>query len=364
MKKTISIVLLLLVTVGMYAQDGINYKALIKDNLGAVVASQTIDVKFTIIADTGPTDVYVETHTGATTDANGIVILTIGEGTSSDTFADIDWGSDTHSLKVEIDIEQDASFVDMGTTQFMSVPYALHAKTAESVTNESQTFEQVLVVGNDANGNDLINTGQIVIGTATPNTESSMEIATPLPVIFPSMTQNEVNAIVTPVEGMVQFNTDARKLQVYAMLTDNAEIFNEIYSGSELSDEFCIDQIITSPIDGQIIAIELLLKDGIYGPGPHNIDFLGAGLEQFTIPSYSSFTWFTFNLATPIPVNAGGQRFLTFCAALETTFATNSNYPNGQCFQAGNSTPSAQDDLVFRVHIQPNPGSFGWQNMN
>ena len=135
MKKTISIVLLLLVTVGMYAQDGINYKALIKDNLGAVVASQTIDVKFTIISETGPTDVYLETHTGATTDANGIVILTIGDGTSSDTFADIDWSSDTHSLKVEIDIEQDASFVDLGTTQFMAVPYALHAKTAESVTS-------------------------------------------------------------------------------------------------------------------------------------------------------------------------------------------------------------------------------------
>jgi hypothetical protein len=136
MKKTISIVLLLLVTLGMYAQEGINYKALIKDNLGAVLASQTIDVKFTIIADTGPTDVYLETHTGATTDANGIVILTIGDGTPNNgVFTDIDWGSNTHSLKVEIDIEQDGSFVDLGTTQFMAVPYALHAKTAESVTS-------------------------------------------------------------------------------------------------------------------------------------------------------------------------------------------------------------------------------------
>jgi hypothetical protein len=126
MKKAISIVLLLLVTVGMYAQDGINYKALIKDNLGAVVASQTIDVRFSIIADTGPTNVYVETHTGATTDANGIVILAIGDGTAnSGVFSDIDWGSDKHSLKVAIDIEQDGTFVDLGTTQFMAVPYAL-----------------------------------------------------------------------------------------------------------------------------------------------------------------------------------------------------------------------------------------------
>jgi hypothetical protein len=39
---------------------------------------------------------------------------------------------------------------------------------------------------------------------------------------FPSMTQTQVNAILAPVEGM-QFNADAHKLQVYAMLTDNAK---------------------------------------------------------------------------------------------------------------------------------------------
>ena len=152
MKKTISIVLLLLVAVGMYAQDGINYKALIKDNLGAVVASQTIDVKFTIIADTGPTDVYVETHTGATTDANGIVILTIGSVITPTlgVFADIAWSSDTHSLKVEIDIEQDASFVDMGTTQFMSAPYALQANTATTATELTGGIDQAYIAALEA----------------------------------------------------------------------------------------------------------------------------------------------------------------------------------------------------------------------
>ena len=228
---------------------------------------------------------------------------------------------------------------------------------------QAQNIEQVLTVGNDANGKDLVNTGKIAIGTATPNAQASMEIATALPVIFPQMTQTQVNAL-TPVEGMVQFNKDAHKLQVYAMLTDNAEVFNEIYSGSSLTDEFCIDQLFSSPIDGQIVAIELLLKDGIHGPGPHNIDFLGASFETFTIPSFSEFTWFTFNLANPISVNAGGTTSFTLCMASRNTFATNNNYPNGRCPQAGVSTPSAQDDLVFRIHIQPNPGSFGWQNMH
>ena len=367
MKKLYTLLAAVVITASTFAQapEKMSYQAVVRNSSDLLISNQAVGIQISILQ-TSPmgTAVYVETHT-PTTNINGLVTLEIGDGTVvSGDFTTIDWSADSYFIKTETDPTGGTMYTITGTSQLLSVPYALHAKTAEAVTNESQTIEQVLVLGNDANGNDLIDTGQIGIGTATPNTESSMEIATPLPVIFPSMTQNEINAIATPVEGMVQFNEDAHKLQVYAMLTDNADIFNEIYSGSELTDEFCIDQSIVSPIDGQIVAIELLLKDGIYGPGPHIIDFFGAGFEQFTIPSYSSFTWFTFNLATPISVNAGGTKSLNFCRAQETTFATNSNYPNGECFQAGFSTPSAQDDLVFRVHIQPNPGSFGWQNMN
>jgi hypothetical protein len=49
---------------------------------------------------------------------------------------------------------------------------------------------------------------------------------------------------------MVQFNADAHKLQVYAMLTDNAEIFNEIYIGTKRPFSF-INQSFTS-YDGQV----------------------------------------------------------------------------------------------------------------
>lgn len=112
-------------------------------------------------------------------------------------------------------------------------------------------------------------------------------------------------------------------------------------------------------------AIELLVKDGNRGPGPHDIDFFGSmGYEQFTIPSYSSFTWFTFKLATPKPVNAGVQTFLSFCNVWQTTFATNSSYLNGSSHEASASTPNVQGDLLFRIHSQPIPGSCGWQNMN
>ena len=163
MKTVLIFLAAVLIAFTATAQQGINYKALIKDNLGNVVANQTIDVRFTIIADTGPTNVYVETHTGVATDANGIVILNIGEGTTSDVFTDIAWGSDTHALKVEIDIEQDASFVDMGTTQFMAVPYALQAETATTASNvtglealdEGNGIGRRLVGKNPANYGDI-----------------------------------------------------------------------------------------------------------------------------------------------------------------------------------------------------------------
>ncbi|MCX7549232.1 hypothetical protein, partial [Xanthomarina sp. F2636L] len=41
---------------------------------------------------------------------------------------------DDHFLKVEIDIAGGSAFVDMGTTQFKTVPYAINAETANNVT--------------------------------------------------------------------------------------------------------------------------------------------------------------------------------------------------------------------------------------
>jgi hypothetical protein len=112
-------------SISSFAQNGINYKAVIKDNLGNVVVSSSISIQFTVLE--GTTAVYRETHSPITDD-NGIVIANIGEGTPNlGTFTAIDWGSDDHFLKVELDSAGGTNYVDMGTTQFMSVPYAINA---------------------------------------------------------------------------------------------------------------------------------------------------------------------------------------------------------------------------------------------
>ena len=129
--KTILHIMVFFLFGTIFAQQGINYKAIVKDGSGNVVANDLIQVQFTILQ--GATSVYQETHS-PTTDANGIVIISIGEGIPiSGTFSTIDWSADDHYLNVQINTG--GGLTDMGTTQFMAVPYAIHAKTAESVSS-------------------------------------------------------------------------------------------------------------------------------------------------------------------------------------------------------------------------------------
>lgn len=129
-----------LISLSTFAQQGINYKALIKDNLGNVVANQNITVQFTILKGVAQTNVYQETHS-PTTDANGIVILNIGEGTTSDDFSTIGWSNADHFLNMQVDTG--SGLTDMGTTQFMSVPYALSAANVTGL----ETIDEGIGVG-------------------------------------------------------------------------------------------------------------------------------------------------------------------------------------------------------------------------
>ena len=152
MRKLVLVAALLCASI-TFAQQGINYKALIKDANNAVVANQSITVQFSILQGVAQTNVYQETHT-PTTDANGIIIVNIGEGTvDSGVFNDIDWASDDHFLNTQINTG--SGLIDMGTTGFKTVPYALSAKTAESAANVTG-----LETIDEGNGNGLVKVGR------------------------------------------------------------------------------------------------------------------------------------------------------------------------------------------------------------
>lgn len=210
--KTISklvLALSMLITLSVTAQQGINYKALIKDGSGNVIANDLIVVQFTILQGVAETNVYQETFT-PTTDANGIVILNIGEGTIvSGVFSDIDWGSDTHALKVEINTG--GGLIDMGTTQFKTVPYALSSA-------DNQWFK----TGNDI---ENTNTGKVAVnGSLEVGTTINLELGT---------TVNEIS-----IDGTLADNSDDAIPTEKAVKTyvDNSNFNNTVTKIDDLTD--------------------------------------------------------------------------------------------------------------------------------
>lgn len=108
--------------------QGINYQAVARNAKGSLLSSQTVNVRFSILSG-GPngTVLYTEKHSTATTSL-GLFTLSIGKGTPEQgTFAAIPWSDGNHYLKVLLDAQNNGNFVDIGTSPFLSVPYALYA---------------------------------------------------------------------------------------------------------------------------------------------------------------------------------------------------------------------------------------------
>lgn len=113
------------------APQGIPYQAAARNANGNILANQNISVRFTIHDSTANgTIAYNEIHSTAT-NGQGMFTLNIGMGTAvNGTFAGINWANNAKFMQVEMDVAGGSNFVDMGTQQMMSVPYALYAKDA------------------------------------------------------------------------------------------------------------------------------------------------------------------------------------------------------------------------------------------
>lgn len=129
------LILFLLSSVLLFAQapEGINYQTVVRDASGNIVASQTIGTEFVLHQGT-PTGTVIYTETWSTaTNAYGIIDFVIGTGTTSDDFSTIDWSAGPYYLETRMDVSGGTTYQSMGTSQLMSTPYALHAKSTELV---------------------------------------------------------------------------------------------------------------------------------------------------------------------------------------------------------------------------------------
>jgi hypothetical protein len=157
--------------------NAFNYSAVARNAAGQPIATSTIRIQVSILK-TSPTGVsqYSENHF-VNTDAFGLFNLVIGAGAvQSGSMATIDWSNDNYYLKVGMDATGGTNFLTMGTTQLLSVPYAMYAKSAGSVSGI--TITSVSAAGDTlylSNGQSFVaggnggGTGALVLPTITTN---------------------------------------------------------------------------------------------------------------------------------------------------------------------------------------------------
>ena len=136
MKKFHTLFFFLLTTISVFAQspEKMSYQAVIRDATNTLLTNQSVGMQISILQTTiNGTSVYTETQT-VTTNINGLVSIEIGSGVSSDSFSAIDWSAGPYFIKTETDPDGGDVYTITGTSQLMSVPYAMYAKTSGSST--------------------------------------------------------------------------------------------------------------------------------------------------------------------------------------------------------------------------------------
>jgi hypothetical protein len=131
MKRILSILLMACFAIVTFAQvpQSFKYQAVVRDAQGNPLANKTVSLRIGILA--GSFDgqaTYSETHQTAT-NAFGLVNLEIGKGApKTGAFAAIDWSLGNYFVKVECDPDGGSNYALLGTSQLLSVPYALYAE--------------------------------------------------------------------------------------------------------------------------------------------------------------------------------------------------------------------------------------------
>jgi uncharacterized protein (TIGR02145 family) len=198
----------------------IPYQAVARDAAGQALNNATINARFTIHdgAATGAV-VWQELQT-VTTTALGLFTVQLG---SSVALTGVNWANGNKFMQVEIDLGQ--GFVDIGTQQLLSIPYALFSSNAQHAENSGNGYSHVSLSGDTLyfqNGEFVIipgisaaneTDGGTTTGT-TLHTCGASNVHNP-DLTYGSMTDQEGNVYKTIVIGTQEWMAENLNTSIY-----------------------------------------------------------------------------------------------------------------------------------------------------
>jgi len=148
MKKIFLFVIVGLFSVSVFGQtpESFNYQVIVRNSSGNPIVKE-MKFRLSILKDSASGILeYQETHIKSTNQF-GLATIQVGSAILPDygTFSSINWGDDSFFLKTEVDTNGATGndYIVFGVSQLISVPYALHAKVADSVISGNGTVTNV-----------------------------------------------------------------------------------------------------------------------------------------------------------------------------------------------------------------------------
>jgi uncharacterized protein (TIGR02145 family) len=144
----------------------VSYQTIIRNTDNELISNKVVGIRISILKDNpNGIPIYQERHY-VQTNLNGLAYLVIGGGTPiKGKFSDIDWSTGPYYIQSETDINGGQDYKIAVFTQILSVPYAIHAKTAENLLGKINEL--------DPQFNASIAKGITAVDTAIWNKKSS-----------------------------------------------------------------------------------------------------------------------------------------------------------------------------------------------
>jgi len=257
MKKIYSIVTGLLIAASVWAQapQKMSYQAVIRNSSGTLITSTPVGMKISVLQGSATGTVsYSETQTPSTND-NGLVSIEIGSGTPViGTFAGINWAAGPYFIKSETDPTGGTTYSIVGTTQLLSVPYALFSASgigAGSAAGNTPYWNGTSWITNSSN--IFNNGGNVGIGTSNPL--ENLVISEPVGAVSGSQNFLLVETIVNPFlsssQGVIMRKDDGAK-RGFKLFHDGSNDLNSVFKITSFSASADIDRLTIKRDNGNV----------------------------------------------------------------------------------------------------------------